>query len=293
MAAQPTLAQRGYKEVLHTVVKGESLSGIAAHYRALGWPLKDWKPIYNITRERTGLWNTKGTAKQKDNPDLIHPGELLIIPRSPYGYDARIQQIQTLIRQLQSSASEVAAVKKEAEHFSEKLNLIGDVATFFVNSALKATKAVKAAATAKKLTGLAAKKALEERNSLALDRGLGITEFTLKRTGHEHAAKVVKGISIAKSGHELHSLPTLLKKAGDGFGVVADVLDLVFDWTEPATVSKFFLKVFTGQDLDATLKEQARLEALQKAQVIMSLEKRMAALRHERELVYRVDKQGN
>jgi nucleoid-associated protein YgaU len=71
----------GGREEVHTGVAGESLSKIAPHYRSQRWTdLADWRPIYHFTRERTGSWHEQHKPRQLDNPDLIHPGDVLVNP---------------------------------------------------------------------------------------------------------------------------------------------------------------------------------------------------------------------
>lgn len=55
----------GSGDTTHTVVPGESLSKIAKRYYGKA---SKWKAIYDANRD------------QLDNPDLIHPGQVLKIP---------------------------------------------------------------------------------------------------------------------------------------------------------------------------------------------------------------------
>ena len=53
----------------HTVVSGDTLSGIAAHYYGQA-KAKKWRIIYNANKSVIG-----------SNPNLIHPGQVLNIPK--------------------------------------------------------------------------------------------------------------------------------------------------------------------------------------------------------------------
>ena len=140
----------GQREETHVVAPGESLSVIASHYRSLGWTdLTDWRPIYRLTRERTGLWRNQQKPSQLDNPDLIHPGELLVIPRSRAGYRAVINTINSLKKDTMRAPSYAAAVKKEGEHFSEGLNFLSDILVFIGTAGASAATAARSAQIAK------------------------------------------------------------------------------------------------------------------------------------------------
>ena len=52
----------------HTVVKGENLWNIAGYKHIYGDPTK-WPQIYRANRDKI------------ENPDLIYPGQVLVIPR--------------------------------------------------------------------------------------------------------------------------------------------------------------------------------------------------------------------
>jgi len=180
----------GPKEESHVVTRGESLSAIASHYRSRGWiDLTHWEPIYRLTRERTGLWRDQQEPSQLGNPDLIRPGDLLVIPRSRAGYLAAINAINELRKNASLTPSYAYAVKIEGEHFSEGLNFLSDIVTFVGTAGASAAAAARSAQVAKLTVSTAAKYALKNKTLAAIEMGLKIAEYGAKSTGHENVAK--------------------------------------------------------------------------------------------------------
>jgi hypothetical protein len=293
----------GQWEEMHVVVAGESLSRIAARFVSRGWnDLADWHPIFRLTRERTGLWRDKLKSGQLDNPDLIHPGDLLIIPRSRAGYHTAIQKTRSLLRDTMNAPGYAAQVKKEEEHFSERLNFLGDIITFVATAGASAATAARSASIAKLAVGAAAKDALKRKTLSAVDMGLKISEYAGKSTGHEnvarysgyaekvvHVADLVHGAKdFPKDVKELHLKKEYWRLAGESIGQVVDVIDVALEWTQPSGLSKGLIRLFTGADVGSTIEQNVEAENRMKERLIHLLRKKIAALQHEMELVYAV-----
>jgi hypothetical protein len=195
----------GQREITHVVARGETLSEIASHYHARGWTdLKDWRPIYRLTRERTGLWRNESKSSQLGNPNLLHPGDLLVIPRSRAEYRAAITRINALRQEVAHGDSYAGEVKEDQERFSKGLNFLSDVLVFVGTAGASAAVAARSAQVAKLAVGAAAKEALKEKTISAVEMGLKITEYGAETTGHEkvakyagNASKVVHAVDLA------------------------------------------------------------------------------------------------
>jgi hypothetical protein len=293
--------QAGTCEETHSVVSGESLSMIASRYRSHGWTdLVDWRPIYRLTRERTGLWRNQHILKQLDNPDLIHPGDLLVIPRSRAGYRTVIDNINSLKQDTIRASGYAAAVKEEEEHFSEGLNFLSDVLVFVGTAGASAATAARSAQVAKLAVGAAAKEALKKKALSAVEMGLKIAEYGAKSTGHEGIAKYAGGASkvvhVLDLGHgmkefrgdakEIYLKKEYWKLAGESVGQVVDVIDVALEWTQPSKLSKGLIRLFTGTDVDATIAESVEAERRSKERLINMLEMKVSKLQLEMQLVY-------
>jgi hypothetical protein len=291
----------GEREETHVVAPGESLSVIASHYRSRGWTdLTDWRPIYRLTRERTGLWRNQQKPSQLGNPDLIHPGELLVIPRSRAGYHAVINTINSLKRDTILAPSYAAAVKKEEEHFSEGLNFLSDVLVFIGTAGASAATAARSAQVAKLAVGTAAKEALKKKTLSAIEMALKITEYGAKSTGHESVAKYAgsasKVVHVADLAHgvkdfradakELRLKKEYWRLAGESVGQVVDVIDVALAWTQPSKLSKGLIRLFTGADVDATIDGAVEYEKRSKEKLIDLLTTKASKLQLEMQLVY-------
>jgi hypothetical protein len=281
----------GYRETIHTVVKGESLSLIARHYQARGWPVNSWVPIYRLTGLRTGLWNTKGTTRQHENPDLIYPGDVLIIPRSPHAYDVRIGEIQKLGRNIFHEENEVTKIKEEMESYGKRIDLISDVLQLIVTCGGTALRSAKAA---KSLTGVAAKEALHIRNEAYKEIGKEVLKFA----GEKGADAIDENLGIAtKIGTksfpkaiEISKALTTIHKVKDAGMVLARGVDFVLDWVNPSTLAKAWISFRDGESPDATLNHMELAFENHKAALLKQLAERAGHLRWEKEYVYGKDK---
>jgi hypothetical protein len=291
----------GTWEETHVVASGESLSLIASRYRSQGWTdLVDWRPIYRLTRERTGLWRNQHKPSQLDKPDLIHPGDVLAIPRSRAGYYTLIHNINSLRQDAMRGPGYAAAVKEQEEHFSEGLNFLSDVLVFVGTAGASAATAARSAQVAKLAVGAAAKEALKKKTLSAVEMGLKIAEYGAKSTGHENVAKYAGGASkvvhVADLAHglkdfrsdarEIHLKREYWRLAGESVGQVVDVIDVALEWTQPSKLSKGLIRLFTGTDVDATIAKSVEAERRSKERLIRMLETKVSKLQAEMQLVY-------
>lgn len=306
--------QPGQSEMTHVVVSGDTVSKIAAHYQRQGWSdLTDWRQIYRLTRERTALWANKRIPNQLDNPDLIYPGDSLLIPRSRSGYLKVIQGIEELKRDNMNRPNYATQVKKDMDHYSEGLNLVSDATVFVVTVGMSAASAASAAKVAKRAVGVAAKEALSKKALAAGEMGLKIAEYGAKSTGHEEiahyagvAAKVVHGADLVhgskdflKDAKELRVKKEYWRLAGETAAQVVDVIDIALEWTQPSKLSKGMIRMFgglqmfggtgglfTGPNVDATIKENIEAQDRLRENINENLEKKLTKLRGEMHLVY-------
>jgi len=291
----------GMSEETHSVVSGDSLSKVALHYRSRGWTdLVDWQPIYRLTRERTGLWRDRDKRSQLDKPNLIHPGDLLIIPRSRIGYLTVISRINSIKQDALHRPSDAAAIKKQEEHFSEGLDLFSDAMIFVATAGSSALKAAKYAKLAKTVVGAAVKEALKTKTLAAVEMSLKITEYGAKSTRHEDVARYAKNASkvvhVADLVHGSKDFKNVTKElalkkkywqmVGETVGQVVDVIDVAIEWTQPSKLSKGLIKLCTGVGVDETIEQAIKDEKRSREQLINMLTLTVSRLQREMQLVY-------
>jgi hypothetical protein len=301
MMAQRNNMPPGSWEETHVVSAGESLSGIASHYHRRGWSdLTDWRPIYRLTRERTGLWRDKHHPNQLDQPDLIFPGDVLVIPRSRTGYVAVINKLELLRYDFIGTPNYAAEVKEELKHFSDNLNFWSDAAVFAISLGATARSAAKAAKAAETAVGPAVMAELKKKTLAAVEMGLKIVEHEAKDTGHDKiekfAGKASKVVHVADLAHgakefrgaaeELRLKKEYWKLVGESVGQVVDWIDVAYEWTQPAKLSKGLTRLWTGYDVDATIKANMESESNVRESILYNLQMKVDNLRNEMRLVY-------
>lgn len=116
----------------YTVQKGDTLSGIAKRHGHA-----DWRPLHN--------YNTKVHKRLRSgDPNLIHPGEQLVIPRSKKAYDEAIEHLEKMRVVVKQEAhdlkAEMDATKKDTDAHGAKLDLVSDVLTITVVAGLRCAK---------------------------------------------------------------------------------------------------------------------------------------------------------
>ena len=300
MSAQRHGVASGEWQETYSVAPGDTLSHIAVRFRNSGWgDLKDWHPIYRVTRLKTGLWRDKAKPNQVDNPDLIHPGDLLVIPRTRRGYEQAIRKIEAVARDAAAQPHRAARLKNRVDAFSDRLNLLSDVLIFCVSLGVNAKSAAKAAKSSFKA---AAKKHLQDHKLDSVELGGKIVEFGLKSTGHKTEAehvkdvgKVVHAVNLGNRAHEFKGTVDDLAKskrywrlAGEAAAEFIDILDIYTEYADTARVSKAMVQWLTGSDigLDAELDHQIEYEERARAQLAGLLKAKVASLRAEMMLVY-------
>lgn len=291
-------ATSGQREESHVVLRGENLTMIARRYYKKGWhDLTSWRPIYRITGRRTGLWANPNRSRQVNNPDLIYPGDLLVIPRSRTAYKNAIANLSSLLQDSRNQPRYAAEVKEQEESFTEGLNLASSVLTTIASLGLTASSAAKAAKTTIRA---AAGQALKKKALSIAELGTNVVAYEAKSTGHEEIAKYAEGAgkvlhtadllgdvkNVRKDGKELLKDRKYWKLAGDSLGQVVDYLDVAFEWTEPAKLSKGVIKLFTGDDVDKTIEENVKSEQRMADKMHRMLQKRISNLISEVQFVY-------
>jgi hypothetical protein len=235
-----------------------------------------------------------------DNPDLIYPGNVLVIPRSRQGYRTMIHRLESVLLDSLATPVYAAEVKKQAEHFSEGLNFVSDVLTFLATAGASAATAARSASAAKLAVGAAAKEALKKKALSAVEMGLKITEYAAKSTDHEEAAKyagyAAKVVHVGDLAHGLKDFGADAKKlhlkkeywrlAGESVAQVVDVMDVALEWTQPSKLSKGMIRLFTGTDVDATLDGQVESEQRARDRMNDLLRQKISRMRREMQLVY-------
>lgn len=283
----------GRREIIHVVSSGDSLSLIAANYRKRGWPVKGWQPIYRLTRRRTGLWATKGTQKQTDNPDLLQVGDVLILPRSSAGYDAVIKKTQQLSEELfLSGETEAERIKREADKFGDQIDLISDILQLAVGAGFKANSIGKAIAgvSSKRLTGLSAKLALLGASADALDWAAKL-KMLLKKKDEAYLKKAKPAYSAGKTA--IHVAEFLqdeavkqMSRVAKGGRALARIADVALDYLDPSTLAKAWIWMQTGEHPDTTMKNAVQ-QALESRETTRKfLANKIAALTVEKEYVH-------
>jgi hypothetical protein len=283
----------GRREIIHVVSSGESLSLIAANYRKGGWPVKGWQPIYRLTRRRTGLWATKGTQKQTDNPELLQVGDVLVLPRSAAGYDAVIKKTQQLGEELfLSGETEAQRIKREADKFGDQIDLISDILQLAVGAGFKANKIGKAIAevSSKKLTGLSAKLKLLEASADALEWAAKL-KMLLKKKDEAYLKKAKPAYSGGKTA--LHIADFLqdeavkqMSRAGKGLRAFYQFVDVVLDYVDPSKLAMTWIWVTTLEHPNNTMKDAVQKALESRETTLKFLGDKIAALKAEKEYVH-------
>jgi hypothetical protein len=263
----------GHYEIVHRIVRGDSISGIAAWYHRQGWPVSDWQPIW---RHNTAVY---GNLRDRRSPDRIYTGDVLIIPRSPTGYDALIAKLGQLLVECvtnRTAQDHLAAVRKDADAFGARIDLVGTVATLGAGLTLKGAKLVQLAREARTLsgTGLAANRYLARRaaEEMAKDVRKFVSEKTLEHAS-EPLGTAYKGYG---SVDKLRGIRTTVR-----LGTILDAAEIILDWLAPS----YFAKIAVG--FEKTMEEEQEKADRAKASTLSLLTAKIAAVGREKAVVYR------
>lgn len=284
----------GHKELFYTVRKGDTLGGIAQSYRGKGWPVRGWEPIYDITRLKTGLWGRKGAAKQRYNPDLIYPGDVVLLPRSAAGYDKRIQQMEWVGEMIRTSDDEAASIRKQADNFAERLDTLGSLLQAVVTFGGSAVRAAAAAKTARTATGEALEKAMKEHHKEMAElylSGATLSAGEAAKLHDKQSKKLETGIKAPKGVYKtIDMIYDRVRAAAKGVKrvglTVATGLDVILDFVDPSTVAKAYIYLRTGEKVDDTLLKAELAGIQQRDAALKQIGDRVAALRAEKAYLY-------
>lgn len=279
----------GYYEFCHEIQKGESISAIAARYRAAGWPVKGWHPIW--------LLNSRVYAnlRNREDPDRIYPHDVLIMPRSDYGYAAAIDRLKQLHRAVQSDNSVTAELKNigaQASKWESQVNLAGTIATFTVGLALKGVALVTASNRLKaaQVTGVR----LEQ---MAAEKSIANVEFVVELVGgtvstgadlanlsdaNKNAAKAAKGVAggIVDGKVQVFKGKSLATAIAHGLATaVVGSIDIL-KYANPGTLAR---KI---SGLDDELRRQQLYAESVRQQSLLHLSDKIAELQREWKVVH-------
>ena len=271
MHAGPTVAI-GHCEIIHRIGRGESISHIAGWYRRQGWPVGNWEPIWRLN---TAVYQN---LRDRKNPDQIFPGDVLVIPRSPAGYDELTAKLRRLLIECAAddgATADIERVQASAEKFGATIDLVADVATAGASLSLKSVELLRLAREAKTLSGtaLAANRYLARK--LAADMSKAVEKLAVQKAVDavsEPAGKAVKGYeSLQKS----RAIRTAVRAH-----TILDCAEILLDWVSPSYIAK----ALTG--FDKTMKEEREKARHAQESTLAKLAAKIQAIGRERSIVY-------
>lgn len=245
----------GQHVVVHVVSQGESLSRIAENYG-----LPNWEAIW--------LYNTQvREVHLGDDPDKIHPGERLFIPRSPKGYDTLISRLDSLKRQMAASGDQQLAIL-EGQHYEYKawetaIDFAGDVLTTLATFGLKAGSATKAARTAEQTTGRGrvAAQYLADKEAEKLAKWVDstfkgtATKAAAEKADQYHQALTGRKTSVGANTHKTLSTGEKAIEALRGYSMqggkfLLNSADIALSFLSPSKVANIYLWLTTGETVE-------------------------------------------
>ena len=254
-------------EVVHIISKGESISLIANAYRKRGWAAPGWEPIWRLN---TVVYSN---LRNRADPDKIFPGDTLMIPRSPAGYDRLVAKLSELKSELlhmhMANQASLGAIRDNVSAYSNKVDLASTILTLIPGLVIKGASIVKLARDAKTLSGapLAASKYLMKAEALKMAKDVGwVAAEELAGKIHPVAGVAVKGANTVGKVRMITS--------------VLDVAEIICDWTSPSTIAK----AITGYE--KSMKEQERNAEFSKAKALAGLDDKINRITAERRSIY-------
>lgn len=293
----------GMHVITHTVLKGESLSLIAKNYQ-----LPNWQAIW--------LFNTKvREVYMGGDPDIIQIGQRLFIPRTPEGYDKRIEELMRLKREIAGN-KDVGISKLEGNEYAYKAeelryDLIGEIGTAPVGLGLKAARVVKTAKAVTKTAGQAKISAQYLVDTEAKEFSEAVSEWVnskiqtvfAKKMDHSREKKIGKESSMFGDTNKAISSVEKGVKAFSGNKLlsgqmVLNVSEILLDYLSPSKIANayLFLKTTDYTSFDSFLKagettsmaianQKTAMEETAKA-CMETLDKQMICVGKERNIVY-------
>jgi len=231
----------GDRPVQHRVRPGETLSGIAKHYR-----FPDWKPVY--------IFNTKIHPVLSGNPDAVAAGTEILIPRSKTGYDKLCKKLRLLKQEAQLDADKIKySLESEwNKHQGTRVmfDFAGDVLTLVGTIGAKAAQAARARKAAATATGrgraaaqyLADQATDKLKNDLkgnlkdkVVGEALGLVDKDLKQAHKDLYLSQKKGLTAIQNV-SLQNGRSLL-----------DIADLLLDYVSVSSVADGVLALMVGE----------------------------------------------
>ena len=293
----------GFRETMHTVKRGESLSTIAEQYK-----FKSWHAIW--------IYNTqvKHMLDPARDPGSIAVGQHIFIPRSKEGYDKLLKKLSALKEGLAGSrdAQRYELESLEYEYKAEAVlwDLGGDIATLLGSLGVKAYEVVRLGEAAVGLKGsqgfaheIKLRKAVEdlaeatskkELAKAAADGTVGAVANNMEND--DHAEDLRKGSTfVFKTAPKLAIGGTALRsrrKLGPALRSVVggnawlDIADMALDYIKVSTVTNWYLKLLRGESVDDALKNAKGTVELNFAKGLVNLHEKILRIEKERDLLY-------
>jgi hypothetical protein len=294
----------GNHEIIHTVIRGESLSAIAERYK-----FRSWQPIWIYNTQKEHMLDPSG------NPNSLEIGQHLFIPRSKEGYQKLLKKLEILkLGLVASGASEqyrLDSVENEYKAEAVLFDLAGDVATFLGSLSVKVFEVARLRRATVGLKGaqrfaaeiqlrkgteeLADAVNLKELKKAVADGAAGWQANKLAdddqadyvRAGSTFATKTVD--KVAKAASELQKRQKLgpaLRKVVGGPGHLLDIVDIALDYVKVSNVANAYLWLTHGETVDDTLKNSRQFTENSVAGGLAFLHEKILGIQKERDLLY-------
>ena len=276
----------GRFEFPHRVNKGESISQIAAWYRTLGWPVHGWEPIWRLNE------TVYSNLRHRGKPSLIYPNDVLIIPRSPEGYDWVIRRLEKLEKEIRDNAktisSELSQIKGQADTTEKYFNLAGTVLTLTTSLAIKGINLITLTNRAKTATGPLLEKIAYDRSFAAFEFYSelvgGGAELTASVAGAYDAETAINAGKVA-TGLTVTGKKGLAEVGAKGVKAVisesaGEVLLHALGYLDPGTLARRLV------GLDAELQRQDAQSKSMAEQIHRHLREKIIRLSDDRKAVY-------
>jgi hypothetical protein len=276
----------GDYEFPHRVKAGDSLSKIAVWYRKLGWPVNQWEPIWRLNE------SVYSNMRRRGNPSLIVTNDVLIIPRSPVGYDRAVNRLTKLKKDVAANAANAKAdlksIQKGADKFESNINLAGTVLTLSASLAIKGINLITLTNQAKSASGPMLEKIAYERSFAAFafytELIGGGAEVAASTVGADSAATAIKTAKVVTD------LTVTGKKGAAELGArgvkavvsesAGEILMHALGYINPGTLARRLV------GLDAELKQQEAQAESMMQQLNRHLEHKISQLKEHKKIVY-------
>lgn len=283
----------------YTLKRGDTLSKLARDYYG---DINLWPGIFN--------YNVEVQKVLGPDPNLVHEGTAIILPRSRAGYEQTIIKMQKILINFQNDAFKIESnlTRQYDEHkaFSKGLDLTADIATFAASASIKlaavhrADRVLKAATGAQKV----AAQYLKDKSSKALNDFVkdklrdSVVDWYVENNRPEYS-QTVKDARAINKGIKMARSTSMMKRPSDFRFInknsflsnlnrksLLDISELLVDMLTPSKVANFWLLCIHGETTDQTYameKNKLNQSVAQTNSVIMN---RINVLRQELKTVW-------